>query len=51
MYRKMYYLLFNVITTAIEEIRKRNYGNAEKLLIQAQQETEELFLSDEDGDK
>lgn len=51
MYRKMYYLLFNAITTAIEEIRKRNYGNAEKLLIQAQQETEELFLSDEDGDK
>ena len=51
MYRKMYYLLFNAITTAIEEIRKRNYGNAEKLLIQAQQEAEELFLSDEDGDK
>ncbi|MBQ6430797.1 MAG: hypothetical protein IJJ99_02840 [Oscillospiraceae bacterium] len=45
MYQKMYCLLFNAVTTAIEEIRKRNYGNAESILIQAQQESEEVYLS------
>lgn len=45
MYRKMYYLLFNAITSAIEEIRKHNYGNAESILIKAQQASEEQYLS------
>ena len=45
MYRKMYYFLFNAITTAIEEIRKHNYGNAERILMQAQQDAEEQYLS------
>ena len=49
MYRKMYYLLFNAITTAIEEIRNRNYGNAETVLMEAQQKAEEQYLSCEDG--
>ena len=51
MYRKMYYLLFNAITTAIEEIKNRNYGNAENILIQAQQDAEELYLSDQEEDE
>lgn len=45
MFQKMYDLLFNAITTAIEEIKRRNYGNAERVLIEAQRETEELFIS------
>lgn len=45
MYRKMYYLLFNAITTAIEEIGNRNYGNAENILIEAQREAKEHYLS------
>lgn len=45
MYQKMYYLLFNAITNAIEEIRNRNYGNAETALVKAQQAAEELYLS------
>ena len=51
MYRKMYYLLFNAITTAIEEIKNRNYGKAENILIQAQQDAEELYLSDQEEDE
>lgn len=49
MYRKMYYLLFNAITTAIEEIGNRNYGTAETVLMEAQQEAEEQYLSCGDG--
>lgn len=49
MYRKMYYLLFNAITTAIEEIRTHNYGNAESILIHAQQDGEELYITCGDG--
>lgn len=48
MYRKMYCLLFNAITTAIEELRKNNYGNAESILIQAQKEAEEEYISNEE---
>lgn len=51
MYRKMYYLLFNAVTTAILEIRKNNYGNAESILIQAQKDAEEQYLSNETRDK
>lgn len=42
MYQKMYYHLFNVITDALEE---SNIEDIKKLLIKAQQETEEIYIS------
>ena len=47
-YQKMYTILFNAITDAIENIQQRNYGNAEELLVRTQQETEELYIDAED---
>ena len=44
MFKKLYFLLFNAITDALEQIRKQNYGAAEELLISAQQKAEEQFL-------
>ena len=43
-YQKMYITLFNAITDAIENIENLNYGTAKKLLIQAQQKTEDLYI-------
>jgi hypothetical protein len=42
MYKKMYYHLFNAVTDAIEE---NNIDDIKKLLIKAQQETEEIYIS------
>lgn len=47
-YKKMYYALFNVITDAIQNIDQQNYDEAKDLLICAQQEAEELFISVEE---
>lgn len=44
MYQKLYFLLFNAITNALEQIKNRNYGTAEELLISAQQKAEQIFL-------
>ena len=43
-YQKLYTTLFNRITDAIDQLEKANYGTAKDILIQAQQETEELYL-------
>ncbi len=47
-YQKMYATLFNAITDAVECIQQDNYGTAKEVLIQAQQETEELYISAEE---
>lgn len=47
-YRKMYYTLFNIITDAIQNIEQQNYDEAKNLLIRAQQDAEELFISFEE---
>ena len=47
-YKERYDLLFNAITDAIECIDEQNYGSAKELLIRAQQEAEELYLSFEE---
>ena len=47
-YQKLYSLLFNKITDAIEQIEDKNYGIAKATLIQAQQEAEELYLQQGD---
>ena len=46
-YQKLYTTLFNAVTDAIERIQQHNPAAAEKILIQAQQETEELYISEE----
>ena len=46
-YEKMYHLLFNAITDALEQMEKQNYGTAKDLLITAQQKAEEIYMSAE----
>ena len=46
-YQKMYYTLFNAITDALAAMEQQNYGQARALLVDAQQQSEELFM---DGD-
>ena len=46
-YEKMYHLLFNAITDALEQIEQQNFGSAKDLLIAAQQEAEEVYMSAE----
>ena len=46
-YEKLYHLLFNAITDALEKIKGQNYGDAKDLLITAQQEAEEIYMSAE----
>ena len=47
-YQKMYTTLFNAITDAIKSIQDCNFGIAKDTLIKAQQDTEELYISDEE---
>ena len=46
-YEKLYHLLFNAITDALEQMEQQNYGTAKETLITAQQEAEELYRSAE----
>ena len=43
-YEKMYHLLFNAITDALEQLEKQNLGSAKDLLTTAQQKTEEIYM-------
>ena len=42
MYQKMYYHLFNAVTDAMEET---DIEKIKRILIKAQQETEEIYIS------
>lgn len=44
MYKELYYMLFNCITDAIDDLESLNFGTAKARLIAAQQETEEHYL-------
>ncbi len=46
-YEKMYHLLFNAITDALEQIEKQNLGSAKELLISAQQKAEDIYITTE----
>ena len=46
-YEKLYHLLFNAITDALEQMEKQNFGTAKETLIAAQQEAEEIYMSAE----
>ena len=45
-YEKLYHLLFNAITDALEEIENQNYGEAAELLRKAQSDAEEVYIGD-----
>lgn len=46
-YEKMYSTLFNAITDALEQIEQQNLGSAKDLLIAAQQQAEEIYITAE----
>ena len=46
-YEKMYHLLFNAITDALEQLEQQNFGSAKDLLIAAQQQAEEIYITAE----
>lgn len=46
-YEKMYHLLFNAITDALEQIEQQNFSSAKDLLIAAQQQAEEIYITAE----
>ena len=47
-YQKMYLLLFNAITDALEQLDAQNYGEARDTLIAAQQKAEEIYMGSAD---
>lgn len=46
-YQKMYTTLFNAVTDALEKIETLNYGDAKDLLIAAQQQAEDIYITAE----
>ena len=46
-YEKLYHLLFNAITDALEQMESQNYGDAKELLVAAQQKAEEIYITAE----
>ena len=48
MYKKMYLRLFNAVSDSLTAMEQMNYGEARRLLMQAQQSCEELFLDSEE---
>ena len=48
MYKAMYSLLFNRITDALEQLEQLNIGEARRILMQAQCDSESLFVETED---
>ena len=45
-YEKLYHLLFNAITDALEEMENQNYGEAADLLRKAQADAEDMYIED-----
>ena len=51
MYQKLYYMLFNAITTALEELQETgDCERVEEILITAQQWAEDRFLDETEED-
>ena len=47
-YKKLYFHLFNAATDALHAMEQQNYGQASAILIAAQQETEEMYMEDDE---
>ena len=46
-YKALYFKVFAAMADAIEELEAQNYGKASQILISAQQDAEELYISEE----
>ena len=46
-YAKLYHLLFNAITDALEQMNAQNFGSAKETLVSAQQKAEEIYITAE----
>ena len=46
-YQKLYTLLFNGITDALEELGRQNYGKAKEILVRTQLKTEDMYIEEE----
>ena len=46
-YDKMYSLLFNAITDALEKLEKQNLGDAKDILVSAKHKAEEIYITAE----
>lgn len=51
MWEEMYLLLFRASTKAVQQIQEHNFGLAQELLLQAQQQAEDAFLAWGDRDE
>lgn len=49
-YEKLYHMLFNAMTDAVECLERKETKAARLLLIRAQQQAEELYLATEESD-
>lgn len=46
-YQALYFKLFAAMADAVDKLEQQNYGDAKQILISAQQEAEEQYLSEE----
>ena len=46
-FKKMYYMLFRGILSAIDAMEELNFGQAKDILKKVQQETEEIYMGEE----
>ena len=46
-YAKLYHLLFNAITDALEQMNAQNFGSAKEILVSTQQKAEEIYITAE----
>lgn len=51
MWEEMYLLLFRASTKAVQQIQEQNFGLAQELLLQAQQQAEDAFIAWGDRDE
>ena len=49
LYRKLYFKLFGILSDAVELLESGNVWDAQKLLIKAQREAEELYIENDDN--
>lgn len=47
MYKQLYFKLFNALTDAIRALEQKDTARAWEILMMAQRETEELYISDD----
>ena len=47
-YEKLYHILFNAITDALEQMKAQDYGDAAAGLVAAQQKAEEIYMESDD---